>query len=138
MIDLDVLKFKNFHRLLCERFNYPHDEQFWWRDQVSLIEHIAASIATANGVCQYLADDDMVSLIRFDECCEDSDSGGHDVSKQCMARLYEIGVVRSVGFGRSEMTTFGRYVIECFMEQKSSLPLLTYRDYELAAAPKQG
>ncbi len=33
--------FKNFHRALCERFNYPHDEEFWWRDQVSLIEHIA-------------------------------------------------------------------------------------------------
>lgn len=37
----NIVDFKNFHRLLCERFNYPHDEEFWWRDQVSLIEHIA-------------------------------------------------------------------------------------------------
>lgn len=34
-------EFKNFHRLLCERFGYGHDEIDWKRDQVSLIEHIA-------------------------------------------------------------------------------------------------
>lgn len=37
----DLRQFKNFHRLLCERFGYPHDEKDWFRDQVSLIEHIA-------------------------------------------------------------------------------------------------
>lgn len=37
--------FKNFHRLLCERFNYEHDERDWKRDQLSLIEHIAALAA---------------------------------------------------------------------------------------------
>jgi len=36
--------FKNFHRSLCQRFNYPHDEVDWQRDQVSLIESIAARI----------------------------------------------------------------------------------------------
>lgn len=35
-------QFKNFHRLLCERFNYTHDEKDWKRDQLSLIEWIAA------------------------------------------------------------------------------------------------
>jgi len=34
-------QFKNFHRLLCERFGYTHDEKDWKRDQLSLIEHIA-------------------------------------------------------------------------------------------------
>ena len=38
-------RFKNFHRLLCERFDYTHDEIDWKRDQVSLIEHIAKKIA---------------------------------------------------------------------------------------------
>ncbi len=33
--------FKNFHRLLCERFGYVHDPKDWERDQLSLIEHIA-------------------------------------------------------------------------------------------------
>jgi len=40
------LAFKNFHRLLCERFGYCHDEQDWQRDQLSLIEFIAAKIPT--------------------------------------------------------------------------------------------
>jgi hypothetical protein len=41
--------FKNFHRLLCERFGYVHDEEDWWRDQISLIEHIAALHAKSEG-----------------------------------------------------------------------------------------
>lgn len=36
-----IHSFKNFHRQLCERFGYAHDEVEWQRDQVSLIEHIA-------------------------------------------------------------------------------------------------
>lgn len=38
--------FKNFHRLLCERFGYVHDEKDWRRDQLSLIEFIAAKITS--------------------------------------------------------------------------------------------
>ncbi|WP_225031116.1 hypothetical protein [Paraburkholderia sp. XV] len=34
-------EFKNFHRLLCERFGYVHDDRDWKRDQASLIEWIA-------------------------------------------------------------------------------------------------
>jgi hypothetical protein len=37
------MEFKNFHRALCERFGYAHDESDWRRDQISLIEHIARS-----------------------------------------------------------------------------------------------
>jgi hypothetical protein len=44
-------KFKNFHRMLCERFGYTHDEQFWWRDQVSLMEHIAKLATPSDGDC---------------------------------------------------------------------------------------
>ena len=33
-------EFKNFHRQLCERFSYTHDEVDWKRDQISLIEWI--------------------------------------------------------------------------------------------------
>lgn len=36
-------EFKNFHRSLCERFGYVHDEIDWKRDQVSLEEWIARS-----------------------------------------------------------------------------------------------
>ena len=38
-------EFKNFHRLLCERFGYVHDERDWKRDQLSLIEWIAKRVS---------------------------------------------------------------------------------------------
>lgn len=38
-------EFKSFHRMLCKRFGYTHDEAFWWRDQVSLMEFIAGQVA---------------------------------------------------------------------------------------------
>lgn len=38
----DTHGFKNFHRSLCDRFGYTHDQIDWRRDQVSLIEHIAS------------------------------------------------------------------------------------------------
>ncbi|HIH2744935.1 TPA: hypothetical protein ACYLN4_000601 [Burkholderia lata] len=41
---VDRADFKNFHRLLCERFGYVHDEVDWQRDQLSLIEHIARQL----------------------------------------------------------------------------------------------
>ncbi|MFL9966697.1 hypothetical protein PQR02_38220 [Paraburkholderia sediminicola] len=34
-------EFKNFHRQLCERFGYSHDDVDWKRDQISLIEWIS-------------------------------------------------------------------------------------------------
>ncbi|MGN8120363.1 hypothetical protein ACTJK9_01225 [Pseudomonas sp. 22082] len=40
--------FKNFHRSLCERFGYYHDELDWQRDQVSLEEHIATQLSHVN------------------------------------------------------------------------------------------
>lgn len=42
----DTHAFKNFHRNLCARFGYVHDEIDWRRDQVSLEEFIAAKVAT--------------------------------------------------------------------------------------------
>jgi hypothetical protein len=51
-------EFKNFHRLLCDRFGYTHDEVDWKRDQISLIEWIAKQVKPAPPVqepveCQY-------------------------------------------------------------------------------------
>ena len=39
--DKHLADFKNFHRLLCDRFGYGHDSKDWQRDQLSLIEWIA-------------------------------------------------------------------------------------------------
>lgn len=76
-----------------------------------------------NTLSKYLSDDDFSNLQRFFECCEDSDADGHDVSKDDMRALCEIGVVRNCGFGRHEATLFGCYVIEHAYEQSATLPL---------------
>lgn len=41
----DSHAFKNFHRSLCARFGYTHDENDWRRDLASLEEHIARMAA---------------------------------------------------------------------------------------------
>ncbi len=43
--DGEAAAFKNFHRALCARFGYTHDEKDWRRDLVSLEEHIAKRVA---------------------------------------------------------------------------------------------
>lgn len=70
---------------------------------------IAASRRAAGG--EVLGSpDEWAALCRFRECCDDFDSGGHDVDKAMMRRLEQIGVVRSIGFGRHEMTDFGNWL----------------------------
>lgn len=81
----------------------------------------------------FLLPDDLTALKRFAECCEDTGSGGYDVAKDRMARLREIGVVESKGFGRHQITTFGGYVLNLENDEAPTLPLKTYADYEEAA-----
>lgn len=78
----------------------------------------------------FLLPDDLAALKRFAECCTDFDAGGHDVSKDRMTRLCEIGVVESKGFGRHQVTTFGGYVLDLTNDESPVLPLKTYADYE--------
>lgn len=81
----------------------------------------------------FLMPEDLAALKRFAECCEDPDSGGHDVAKNRMARLREIGVVESKGFGRYQVTTFGGFVLDLANDEAPVLPLKTYADYAEAA-----
>ena len=76
-----------------------------------------------------LQPDDLKALQRFFECCEDFDSGGHDVNKERMARLHELGVVQSKGFGRHQITAFGDYVLCLATNTPASFPLKTFAEY---------
>lgn len=55
--------------------------------------------------------EERAAIFRFRECCEDDDADGHDVPKVMMQRLAVIGLVRTLGFGRSETTKFGDWVM---------------------------
>ncbi|GKS85833.1 hypothetical protein AVMA1855_16795 [Acidovorax sp. SUPP1855] len=61
----------------------------------------------------WLNPDDLAALERFSECSEDSEADGHDVPKERMKRLAELGAVQARGFGRHETTAFGRLVLGC-------------------------
>lgn len=54
---------------------------------------------------------DMHWLRRFKECCEDPDADGHDLPKSAVRDLQLVGALRNVGFGRSEITKFGEYLL---------------------------
>ncbi len=86
---------------------------------------------------RYLNEDDFADLFRFNECAEDSDSGGHDVPKDRMKRLERLGVIRNCGFGRHEITAFGNYVIETVFYQSPKLPLKTTEEYNAAMQAKE-
>ncbi|WP_306393439.1 hypothetical protein [Telluria beijingensis] len=73
----------------------------------------------------FLLPGDMKALARFCECAEDFDSGGHDVPKEEMRRLVEIGVTRPAGPGRHMVTSFGDYVMGRVAELGLMLPLKT-------------
>lgn len=54
----DAADFKNFHRSLCARFGYTHDEVHWRRDLVSLEEHIAKKIRASSAPANHRAPTD--------------------------------------------------------------------------------
>jgi hypothetical protein len=53
----------------------------------------------------------LSQLRRFNECCEDSEAGGHDVDKEDMHSLAELGAVRPAPGGRHYLTDFGHYLL---------------------------
>lgn len=75
---------------------------------------------------EILQEDDLAWLIRFKETAEDDNS--YDTPKDALKRLIELGVVRSIGFGRCAMTAFGDWLVEQHFEQAPTLPLKTEAD----------
>lgn len=45
----------------------------------------------------FVTDTDLAALHRFAECCDDPESGGHDLKKEQVRRLEEIGALRRSG-----------------------------------------
>lgn len=67
--------FKNFHRMLCERFCYTHDDVDWKRDQVSLMEFIAQAQAPVAAMPDYSPlftriDEAIENYVRHGAVCE--------------------------------------------------------------------
>ncbi|EMH4161632.1 hypothetical protein RJ498_000847 [Pluralibacter gergoviae] len=58
----------------------------------------------------FVTDADLTALHRFVECCDDPDSGGHDLGKERVGRLEKIGALQRAG-RISYTTDFGDLLI---------------------------
>ena len=87
---------------------------------------------------QFLSGDDFCLLFQFNEDCEDSDAGGHSLSKLELKRLSELGVIQNLGFGKHGVTSFGDWIIETEFSQNTSLPLKTVDEYNRSQAAMKG
>ena len=87
---------------------------------------------------RWLSQRDLELLVTFGMQADDCDADGHTLSKEQTRRLCELGVLRNVGFGRSEMTAFGGVLFDQHWEQSRSLPLRTHAEYAALAAEKGG
>ncbi|WP_155648315.1 hypothetical protein [Burkholderia cepacia] len=69
----DTHQFKSFHRQLCERFDYVHDEVDWRRDQVSLIEWIANEVGAPTEAHEPITCEAMLAAIdEFELVCDNN------------------------------------------------------------------
>ena len=58
----------------------------------------------------FVTDADLAALHRFAECCDDPESGGHDLEKEQVRRLESIGALQRSG-RISYITGFGDFLI---------------------------
>lgn len=61
------------------------------------IVHLESRTATIEPFRSFVTDADLAALHRFAECCDDPESGGHDLEKEQVRRLEEIGALRRSG-----------------------------------------
>ena len=68
----------------------------------------------------FVTDADLAALHRFAECCDDPESGGHDLEKEQVRRLESIGALQRSG-RISYITGFGDVLISITAGIKGSL-----------------
>lgn len=88
-----------------------------WRNQTADVIQFRQRIAEleARGITvepfrSFVTDDDLAALHRFAECCDDPESGGHDLEKEQVRRLEAIGALQRSG-RISYITGFGDVLI---------------------------
>ncbi|MGN9648196.1 hypothetical protein [Klebsiella michiganensis] len=83
------------------------------RDLETLRQRIAeleSRTVTIEPFRSFVTDADLAALHRFAECCDDPESGGHDLEKEQVRRLEAIGALQRSG-RISYITGFGDFLI---------------------------
>lgn len=78
------------NRHICELF----DDNTALRQRIAELESRTVTIEPFRS---FVTDADLAALHRFAECCDDPESGGHDLEKEQVRRLEEIGALRRSG-----------------------------------------
>ena len=81
-----------------------------WRAWISRAAIAPAQPVIPRELCSFVTDADIAALHRFAECCDDPESGGHDLEKEQVQRLEKIGALQRSG-RISYITDFGDYLI---------------------------
>ncbi|KJM58553.1 hypothetical protein B5M10_02965 [Pluralibacter gergoviae] len=79
-------------------------------DRRELIKEASERSITIEPLRSFVTDADLAALHRFVECCDDPDSGGHDLKKEQVRRLEKIGALQRSG-RISYTTDFGDLLI---------------------------
>lgn len=80
-------------------------------------ENIPAQPVIPRELCSFVTDADIAALHRFAECCDDPESGGHDLEKEQVQRLEKIGALQRSG-RISYITDFGDYLISVTADER--------------------
>ncbi|WP_338743128.1 hypothetical protein V8953_22550 [Klebsiella michiganensis] len=78
--------------------------------QKAYIELLESRTVTIEPFRSFVTDADLAALHRFAECCDDPESGGHDLEKEQVRRLEAIGALQRSG-RISYITDFGDFLI---------------------------
>jgi hypothetical protein len=88
------------------------------RRKIMLYTAPAAQPVIPRELSSFVTDADIAALHRFVECCDDPESGGHDLEKEQVQRLEKIGALQRSG-RISYITDFGDYLISVAPAQES-------------------
>lgn len=76
----------------------------------ALLSSLESRTVTIEPFRSFVTDADLAALHRFVECCDDPESGGHDLEKEQVRRLESIGALQRSG-RISYITGFGDFLI---------------------------
>ena len=76
----------------------------------ALLSSLESRTVTIEPFRSFVTDADLAALHRFAECCDDPESGGHDLEKEQVRRLESIGALQRSG-RISYITGFGDFLI---------------------------
>lgn len=87
------------------------DAMHLWAERAKKAEsELESRAVTIEPFRSFVTDSDLAALHRFAECCDDPESGGHDLEKEQVQRLEAIGALRRYGCAHW-ITGFGDVLI---------------------------